>query len=185
VQLGAISSGRLGSAGEGTRVVLCGLVTALREINTKSGTRMGFVTLEDVEGSVEVTVFPETFRQSAAHLRGGMPLLVRGKVETGTGGRKLLAEEIRPFPSETGGPVTEPPRHCVVRVRSGDDGTADLQALREILAAHPGSVPVDLVLEVDAVDVTIRSRLFRVAPAPALTDAVERLLGAGAIRLEA
>jgi DNA polymerase III subunit alpha len=185
VGLGAIGSGRLGSVEEGTRVVLCGLVSGLREINTKSGTRMGFVTLEDVEGSVEVTVFPETFRQSAAHLRSGMPLLVRGKVETGTGARKLLAEEIRPFPSEAGGPVTDPARRCVIRVRDGDDGTADLETLRDILAAHPGSVPVDLVLEVDAVDVTIRSRGLRVAPAPALTDAVERLLGAGCIRLEA
>ena len=48
-----------------------GSSSALREINTKNGNRMGFATIEDVEGTIEVTMFPELFRQSAAHLRSG------------------------------------------------------------------------------------------------------------------
>jgi DNA polymerase-3 subunit alpha len=83
VRLGAVSTGALEATPDGTRIVMCGLVSALREINTKNGNRMGFITLEDVEGTVEVTIFPETFRQAALHLRGAGPVLVRGKVEGG------------------------------------------------------------------------------------------------------
>jgi DNA polymerase-3 subunit alpha len=158
-------------------------VSGLREINTKSGNRMGFVTLEDVEGSVEVTVFPETFRQSAAHLRSGAPVLVRGKVEGGTGTRKLLAEEIRPFPAE-GTSSAVRPRRCLIRVPPGRDGTADLEALRAILSAHPGPVGLDLSLDVEATEVVIRSRTLGVTPSRELVATVEALLGADSVRFE-
>jgi len=144
---------------------------------------MGFVTLEDVEGSVEVTVFPETFRQSAAHLRGGAPLLVRGKIEGGTATRKLLAEEIRPLPTE-GEPSAVRPRRCIVRVPAGRDGPADLEALRSILSGHPGPVGLDLSLDVEATEVVIRSRTLGVRPSREFVATVEALLGTGSIRFE-
>jgi DNA polymerase-3 subunit alpha len=183
MRLGAMASGGLVSVEDGARVLLCGLVSGLREINTKSGNRMGFVTLEDVEGSVEVTVFPETFRQSAAHLRSGAPVLVRGKVEGGTGTRKLLAEEIRPFPAE-GTSSAVRPRRCLIRVPPGRDGTADLEALRAILSAHPGPVGLDLSLDVEATEVVIRSRTLGVTPSRELVATVEALLGADSVRFE-
>ena len=70
-RLGAVGTGQLGQVEDGARVLLCGLVSALREINTKNGNRMGFATIEDVEGTIEVTIFPELFRQSVTHLRSG------------------------------------------------------------------------------------------------------------------
>ena len=93
--------GSSAQAEDGAKVLLCGLVSALREINTKNGNRMGFATIEDVEGTIEVTIFPELFRQSVAHLKSGSPLLVRGKVEGTTTARKLLADDVRPLPAET------------------------------------------------------------------------------------
>ena len=99
-RLGVVGTGQLAQVEDGARVLLCGLVSALREINTKNGNRMGFATIEDVEGTIEVTIFPELFRQSAAHLRSGAPLLVRGKVEGTSTARKLLADDIRLLPAE-------------------------------------------------------------------------------------
>ncbi len=51
--------------------------------------------------SIEVTIFPELFRQSVAHLRSGSPLLVRGKLEGTSTARKILADDVRPLPAET------------------------------------------------------------------------------------
>src|SRR5262249_59221765 len=105
--------GQLAQIEDGARVLLCGLVSALREINTKNGNRMGFATIEDVEGSIEVTVFPELFRQSVTHLKSGAPILVRGKVEGTTTARKLLADDVRPLPAETDAvSVPPPPQPC-------------------------------------------------------------------------
>ena len=185
-RLGVVATGQLGQAEDGARVLLCGLVSALREINTKNGNRMGFATIEDVEGSIEVTVFPELFRQSATHLRSGAPLLVRGKVEGTPNARKLLADEVRPLPAETEerAAVSPLPRGCRVAVHA-DGGEDRLPALRAICEAHRGTVPFALRLRVDGSEVDVRSRTLRVRPSPAFVEAVEGLLGPGSVTVEA
>jgi DNA polymerase III subunit alpha len=184
-RLGVVGTAQLAQVDDGARVLLCGLVTALREINTKNGNRMGFVTIEDVEGSIEVTVFPELFRQTAAHLRGGSPILVRGKVEGTPTARKLLADDVRPLPAEDERGVVAPlPRACRVAVRSGGDADP-LQALRAICDAHRGTVPLALRLQVDGAEVDVRSRTLRVRPSAAFIEAVEGLLGPGSVTVEA
>jgi DNA polymerase-3 subunit alpha len=184
-RLGVVGIAQLARVDDGARVLLCGLVTTLREINTKNGNRMGFVTIEDVEGSIEVTVFPELFRQSAAHLRGGVPILVRGKVEGTMAARKLLADDVRPLPAEEPRGVVAPlPRACRVAVRSAGDADP-LQALRAICDAHRGTVPLALRLQVEGAEVDVRSRTLRVRPSPAFIEAVEGLLGPGSVTVEA
>ena len=46
----------------GAEVKICGLVSGLKEITTKKGDRMAFLTLEDMKGLVEVILFPEVFK---------------------------------------------------------------------------------------------------------------------------
>jgi DNA polymerase-3 subunit alpha len=185
--LGAAGIGELANVEDGGRALLCGLVTALREINTKNGNRMGFVTLEDVEGTIEVTVFPDLFRQTAAHLKSGVPLLIRGRVEGATMPRKLLADEVRPLPLAAG-PEAAPPvapvaGTCHITVRGhGDPGP--LQALRDLCAAHRGIVAVALHLHVDGSEVVVRPRTLRIRPSPGFVQAVEQLLGAESVLLE-
>src|SRR4029453_6930685 len=70
---------------------------ALKETSTKGGNRMAFFTLEDMEGTVEVTVFPEPFKTGATCVRSGGAVLVRGRVDDGDKGRVVLAEDVRPL----------------------------------------------------------------------------------------
>jgi DNA polymerase-3 subunit alpha len=179
-RLGAIGTADLAGREDGARVLLCGLVGALREINTKNGDRMGFMTLEDMDGAIEITVFPETFRQSAAHLRSGVPLLVRGRVEGPSSGRKLLAEDIRPLAGQ--GDASAPPSAC--RIRVGTGGTEALRDLRALCGAHPGPVPVWVHLEVGGTEVVVRARSVAVRPSPAFLAGVEGLLGGRSVQLE-
>ena len=184
-RLGVVGTSQLALVEDGARVLLCGLVSALREINTKSGNRMGFATIEDVEGTIEVTIFPELFRQTVAHLRGGAPLLVRGKVEGTATARKLLADDVRPLPAaDEGGSVSPLPRACRVAVQT-DGGQDPLPALRAICDAHRGPVPLALRLRTNGTEVDVRSRTLRVRPSPAFIEAVEGLLGPGTVTVEA
>jgi DNA polymerase-3 subunit alpha len=183
-RLGVVGTSQLAQLEDGARVLLCGLVSGLREINTKNGNRMGFVTLEDVEGSIEVTIFPEAFRQAAGHLRSGATLLVRGRVEGAASPRKLLADDIRPLPpeGESLGPMPLP-RTCHITVRSnGHD--APLEALRRICDGHRGPVALALHVHVDGAEVVLRSRSLRVRPSPEFLQAVEALLGPGSVLVE-
>jgi DNA polymerase-3 subunit alpha len=177
---GAIAIADLSSREDGARVVLCGLIGAMREINTKNGDRMAFATLEDMEGAVELTIFPETFRQSASHLKSGVPLLVRGKVEGSPGARKLLAEDVRPLGEA---PLAAPaPSTC--RVRAGTASPEGLRALRALCEEHAGPVPLFVHLLVDGAEVVVRSRSVAVRPSSAFVAAVEGLLGGRSVRLE-
>jgi len=179
-RLGAVAIADLASREDGSRVLLCGLVGAVREINTKNGDRMAFATLEDMDGAVELTIFPETFRQSAGHLKSGVPLLVRGKVEGPASGRKLLAEDVRPLGDVE---AAVPPSSC--RVRLGPRAGADvLRTLRAVCDEHPGPVPLFVHLHVDGAEVVVRARAVRVQPSRAFVATLEGLLGARSVRLE-
>ncbi len=180
-RLGAIDTADLASREDGSRVLLCGLIGAMREINTKNGDRMAFATLEDMDGAVELTIFPETFRQSAAHLKSGAPLLVRGKVEGSAAARKLLAEDVRPLGEA--GPAAPPPSSCRIRVGEAT-GPEALRSLRALCDEHAGPVPLFVHVEVDGAEVVVRSRAVAVRPSPAFVAAVEGLLGSRTVRLE-
>src|SRR5262249_36599717 len=93
--LGITPSSELAARAAGSRVLLFGQVAALREIPTKSGNRMAFATIEDTEGTVDITIFPEPFKASASYLRSRDALLGRGRVDDTEKARVVLAEEVR------------------------------------------------------------------------------------------
>lgn len=75
-------------------VRICGMVVSLKESVTKKGDRMGFATIEDLSGSVEIVTFPEVYAASAEHLKGDEPLIVSGTVDVGEKGVKIIATSI-------------------------------------------------------------------------------------------
>jgi OB-fold nucleic acid binding protein len=61
--------------------VVAGIVTGRRTVITKAKAAMAIVTLEDLQGSVEVVVFPRLFEQTGPTWRDGAILLVAGRVD--------------------------------------------------------------------------------------------------------
>jgi DNA polymerase-3 subunit alpha len=110
-RLSALTSGELAARPVGARVLLLGMISAVTENATKSGNRMAFVTLELVDGTVPVTLFPEPYRSCVSALRHRGPVLVRGRTDDSDKGRVVLAEEIKPLDDATAG---EPPQRLEV-----------------------------------------------------------------------
>lgn len=75
-------------------VRVCGIVSGLKELITKKGDRMAFVSLEDLSGSAELVVFPEVYSASMDLLKGEDPILVTGELDVGEEACKILASEI-------------------------------------------------------------------------------------------
>src|SRR3989442_1225098 len=153
--LGMTSTSEVATRSAGARVLLFGQVAALKETATKSGNRMAFLTLEDMSGTVEVTVFPETFKASAELLRGREPVLVRGRIDDADKGRVVLAEDIRLLEQALGGAARPraagdlrgaPGRRARVRPRragrpGGRDPLARLRGGRRPRAGERGRGP--------------------------------------------
>ena len=76
------------------QVRVCGIVSGIKELITKKGDRMAFVTLEDLSGSVEIIVFPEVYTAAMELLKGEDPLLVSGELDVGEEACKILATEV-------------------------------------------------------------------------------------------
>jgi hypothetical protein len=75
-------------------VVLGGIVTGIRSVMTKAKATMAVVTLEDLQGTLEVVVFPKTYEQTAGTWRDGAILLVAGRVDHRGEEASLLADSV-------------------------------------------------------------------------------------------
>ncbi len=79
---------------KGRSVSILGMIASVRTILTKKGDRMAFLSLEDMNGACDVTVFPKLYEKVRDILVEGSIVLVRGKVDVRNDRAGVLADEI-------------------------------------------------------------------------------------------
>ncbi len=94
-QIVSYFSGQLNEAQHEEKVRVAGLVNAVRPYTTKTGKPMGFVTIEDIQGNIELVLFPRTWAQYREQLTVGQILIIEGKVDTGSTPPKILVDAVR------------------------------------------------------------------------------------------
>jgi DNA polymerase-3 subunit alpha len=77
---------------DGQRIVVGGIVTGVRTVITKAKATMAIVTMEDLQGTIEVVVFPRLYEQTMSTWRDGEILLVAGRVDHKGEEASLLAD---------------------------------------------------------------------------------------------
>jgi DNA polymerase-3 subunit alpha len=82
---------------DGQRLVICGIVVGSRTIITRARSTMAAVTLEDLQGSTEVIVFPKLYEQTLRTWSDGAILVVAGKVDHRGEEVSLLADLVMPW----------------------------------------------------------------------------------------
>ncbi|NLG96241.1 MAG: DNA polymerase III subunit alpha [Chloroflexi bacterium] len=88
-------SGDLGEARDKEKVVVAGMVTRFRNHQTKSGKAMGFVTLEDIRGPIELVLFPRVWDKFSTLVGIDRVLLAEGKVDAAGGDPKILVDLLK------------------------------------------------------------------------------------------
>ncbi len=88
------TTGSLGDKTAGSEIVIGGVIAHLRTMRTKKGNRMGVILLEDLEGVIEVLLFPDTFARTQATLTSDAPVIVQGKLDSDESTTRLLATDI-------------------------------------------------------------------------------------------
>jgi len=76
-------------------VTVAGLITKTKEINTKKGEAMAFCSIEDLTGNTELIAFPETYRRYRSQLINDNIIMVRGKLSSKNGERKILINSLQ------------------------------------------------------------------------------------------
>jgi DNA polymerase-3 subunit alpha len=93
---GCIPLATLPEQPDGARVTLGGVQAGLKQVSTRSGGTMAFLTLEDQTGQAEIVLFPRVFTACARLLASDQPVLVRGRLQNQEEEVKVLADEVLP-----------------------------------------------------------------------------------------
>ncbi|MCX8116313.1 MAG: DNA polymerase III subunit alpha [Desulfobacterota bacterium] len=165
----------------GQEVKLCGLVSAVKEIMTRKGDRMAFLTLEDMKGTVEVILFPETYKTALSSIKGGEPIMVRGTLDLAEERIKIKALEI--FPLQQGMAF---PKSVHVKVPYPSLSPQRLTQLKETLLIHRGPARFFLhVVDGDEQETVIEfSEEYGVNPSTPFQDRMGEIFPSCTVSLE-
>lgn len=179
---GSCSSAEIGHKSDRAEVQLCGMVNGIKETRTKKGDRMAFVTLEDQEGTLEVLVFPEAYKQAAELLQGDEPIWVQGTLDKGQPDQpKILASQIEPLSAIQ----ARQTQQVKLRLEGAALAGSEQEQLQQLLKQYQGGTQVFLTLA-PAPDYEVDIELpqeFWVDPGHDMVEAAQRLLGARAVTL--
>lgn len=158
---------------DGSTVVIAGLVTSLQRKMSKQGNPWAAVTIEDMEGSVEVMFFGETYLAYSTVLAEDAVVVVKGRVRRRDESMQLQAMEVSlPDVSQ----VADAP--VVVSLAVSRCTQPLVERLREVLATHPGITEVHLRLTQPGRATVMRlGDGLRVERSPSLFGDLKALLG--------
>jgi DNA polymerase III subunit alpha len=159
---------------DGAMKTVGGVITGLQRKWTRKGDLMAVFTLEDLRSSVEVMVFPRTMTEQGHKLADDAVVVVKARVDRRDDAPKLIAHGIDVL--EVGDSEAEPLR---VRVPPQLLSPATVAHLKQILADHPGAVPV--LLHLGERQVVRLPERWNVDTSNGLLGQLRVVLGAGAI----
>lgn len=189
--VGAKKTSELEELEDRKEVMIGGMLRDIKRIQTKSKAEiMAYCTLEDAEGSIEVIVFPELYRNSLSLLQKDTPLLIKGAVDKTEKGVKIVAGEISRL-DELGTKRSEKYRGRVeINLRS--PAHDDLQRLKMIITnsrslqrvfdslEQKGEYPLYLRIFFEDAEVLIATSM-KISPDSELMNRIEEIVGKGAV----
>jgi DNA polymerase III subunit alpha len=158
---------------DGSQVTVSGLVTGVQRKLTKRGDAWAVITLEDLEGGIDVMLFPSVYQLSAAALVPDAIITVKGRLKRRDEVPEMHASEIS-VPDLSDGPVgpvviSMPVTRCTPPV---------VEQLKDVLGTHPGVTEVHLRLQSQTSTKLMRlDDRLRVTASPSLMADLKALLG--------
>ncbi len=155
---------------------LGGMIAAVQNgISKKSGKPYSLVTLEDLEGAVQVLCMNENYDKYRELLVPGKAIFVIGEVNNSDERPKLFPQEIMP--------LEDAPRRFTkqvhLRLHTAHLQPENLESIRDLVTAHAGKCPLFLCFRRPAGEVVFveTHERFFVAPSRQLQQAADELLG--------
>ena len=177
-QLGVTPLVELADLGDRQPVTIGGLIGSVRERTTRNGHRMAIITVEDLQGSVTVTLFPKTFEQYQELIEEDRIVLIEGRTQV----RDSIGHDAAPA-------VVEVQAHKVtlIEVHNGQSQTEvhvrlggnarrqELLSLRSLCAANPGDAVLWFHLTEEGRESHVMAGM-KIAPTAELLESVRRLV---------
>jgi DNA polymerase-3 subunit alpha len=174
---------------EGTEVTIGGMIARLKKTVTKNGRsagqQMAIITLEDLDGQIDGTMFAETYAQVLAKYPDAVSaesiVFVKGKVDKKRETPSLLVNEVIPIADAT-------PRLTTAFVLKLDRAAVTPEIVKQLpmlIKQNKGNLPVFLQLPYNGSGtVTMKfSNELGLKPLDAVVSELDHLLGSGTVQL--
>jgi DNA polymerase-3 subunit alpha len=159
-----------GGAHDGS-VTIGGLITGISRKVSRTGSSWAIVTVEDLEGSLEVLFFAKTYTQYALTLVEDRIVTIRGRVDHRDDQVRFSAVEMSSLDVSSGpvGPlmISLPISQCTPPI---------VERVKEILRSHPGKREVHLQIEDSGKSTTMKIDAL-VTSSPSLSADLKSILG--------
>lgn len=162
---------------DGSPITISGLVTSVQRKITKRGDAWAMITLEDLDGGIDVLLFPSAYQLASTLLVEDAILTVKGRLSRSKDQPEIHGQEVS-VPDISDGPsgpvvISMPSTRCTGPV---------VEQLKDVLGTHPGMTEVRLRLMTrEATKVMRLDDRLRVTPTPALFADLKALLGPGCL----
>ena len=155
-------------------MAIAGMITQVVRKQTKNGDLWAILSVEDMESSIEVLLFPKVYQAVAGSLASDTVVRIKGRLRSRDDGVEVQGNEVT-FPdisADSSGPlvISLPAVRCTPAV---------VEQLRGVLRSHPGGteVRVRLISQSNGAKVWRLDDTLRVAPSRPLMADLKALLG--------
>ncbi len=167
------TSKTLQRAVEGQEVKVIGIIQAVRlTVTRRTNERMAILKLEDIDGLIEVVVFPSTYLNVAHYLKEGEVLMVIGRMTIREDMANIVANDIKK--------IDEVYRLIRgIKIDITPERIKDFSQFRHKIAQFPGQVPVYLNMDTKhnkRVQIMVGKELF-VDPSLSLINEIKEFVG--------
>jgi DNA polymerase-3 subunit alpha len=176
------------SLSEGTEVTIGGMISRIKKVITKNGRSAGMpmaiITLEDLEGQIDGTMFAETYAEVLQKYPNAVAnesiVFVKGKVDRKRETPSILVNEVIPIEDAINRLTTG----LLVKLESDRHSPDILPQLKPLFRQHHGRLPIwfEILTAEQKVTMKVNGDLA-VKPSAELVEEIERLLGSGAAQL--
>jgi len=164
----------------GSQVAVAGIPANMRKRKSKNGEWWASMQLEDLEGHVEVLIFPKTYATCEARLSADKAMLIYGRLDSEDERIRLIAAEVCPLDEllERAADAVE------VRIEAGSLDDALVERLKGAISANRGEAQVYFHVErPGAYRMTMQAgSACRVTPSRRFTREIEAVVGPDRVR---
>lgn len=173
---------------DGKLITVGGIINHVKGMVTKKGAPMGYITLEDFTGEIEVVVFPSAWEKYRELLRNDAAILLSGRVQANERTVHILAERIALLDDVKQRKEDEIAQRGHIRalhlyLDEWHESAEVSRQLAVILKRHHGQIPVFLHLERTRKKITMNEQ-FANDGSVASENALKLLLGNGAVEYD-
>ncbi|MDH6132611.1 DNA polymerase-3 subunit alpha [Kitasatospora sp. MAA4] len=172
----------MGSGRTEGEVKLAGLITSVDRRINKAGNPWAIITLADRDGSVEVLFFPATYNLMSEQMVEDNVVSARGRLNERDGALSIFGQELSTLDISSAEHGGKPPIKLTIQEKRI---TPQLTAeLKRSLRAHPGDVPVRLLMKGSQKSVLFELGFMVNPDNGAFASEIKTLLGPGAWAVE-